>query len=395
MSTQTVSRDTWYHVSGSYDAEQKRLRVSVNGFLTLGASAASSKAPQDGSTALNIGRKGTMNHYFRGKIDLVRISRSVKYQDPVFEPSTDYSYDLEDTVAFWSFDDAIQGMGATDTAPPSIVPPAGNNPATRTGSPLPRWTTGVTVLSGSSTSSPDTIGVFDPTTSTFFLRNDNSSGPADYAFAFGLAGSGAVPIAGDWDGDGIDTIGLYAPTTSEFFLRDANSSGLADLTFVFGATGQSYVPIAGDWDGDGDDSIGLYHPATGTFLLKHSNEAGAADLAFGFGPGGSDWTPVKGDWDGDGDDTIGIFSNAAGQFWFLRNDNTAGFANLSFGYGPPQSKPIAGDWNSDGTDTVGTYLPSSGTFFLRNENSPGNAHHAFGFGPSGLKAIAGDWDGGL
>lgn len=42
---------------------------------------------------------------------------------------------------------------------------------------------------------------------------------------------------------------LYAPTTSTFFLKNSNTSGFADTVFVFGSANQSpaSVPLAGHW----------------------------------------------------------------------------------------------------------------------------------------------------
>ncbi len=62
-----------------------------------------------------------------------------------------------------------------------------------------------------------------------------------------------MPLAGDWDGDGdgVATIGLYDPASSFFYLRNENSSGSAELSFMYGAAGIHYVPLAGDWDGHG------------------------------------------------------------------------------------------------------------------------------------------------
>jgi hypothetical protein len=46
----------------------------------------------------------------------------------------------------------------------------------------------------------DTIGLFDPATSRFYLRNSNTTGVADIAVSFGPGGSGWPPLTGDWDG---------------------------------------------------------------------------------------------------------------------------------------------------------------------------------------------------
>jgi hypothetical protein len=56
-----------------------------------------------------------------------------------------------------------------------------------------------------------TVGLYDPGNAAFFLRNSNTGGVADITFTFGPAGSGFMPIVGDWNGDGVDTIGLYDP----------------------------------------------------------------------------------------------------------------------------------------------------------------------------------------
>jgi hypothetical protein len=142
----------------------------------------------------------------------------------------------------------------------------------------------------------DTVGVFVPTTSDFFLRNANASGLADIVFGYGPDGAGWVPIAGDWDGDGLETIELYSAASGSFFLKNAHSPGPADQAFSFGPRGTMWEPIAGDWNGDGTVTIGLYDPASAAFFLKNSNNPGPGDLTFRYGPAGS--TPIVGDWDG-------------------------------------------------------------------------------------------------
>ncbi len=143
---------------------------------------------------------------------------------------------------------------------------------------------------------PDTIGLYNPTTGTFYLRDTNSAGVADYTFRYGPAGAGWEPVTDDWDGDGVDTIGLFNPTTGTFYLRDTNSAGIADNTFGYGPAGAGWTPLTGDWDGDGIDTIGLFNPATGTFYLRDTNTGGVADNTFGYGPAGAGWAPVAGDW---------------------------------------------------------------------------------------------------
>jgi hypothetical protein len=115
-----------------------------------------------------------------------------------------------------------------------------------------------------------TVGAYVPSSSAFFLRNNNSPGPADLAFRYGPAGAGWVPLAGDWDGDGTDTPGLYAPASSSFFLTNTSAPGPADLVYSFGPAGTGWTPLAGDWDGDGRDTVGLYVPATAISCVRNT-----------------------------------------------------------------------------------------------------------------------------
>ena len=213
-----------------------------------------------------------------------------------------------------------------------------------------------------------TIGLYNPTASTFMLRNSNNSGNADLTFGFGSAGGGWLPITGDWDGNGTTTIGLYDPKASTFYLRNSNSAGYADMTFGFGSASGSWKPVAGDWDGNGTTTIGLYNPTTSTFYLRNSNSAGYADMTFGYGAAG--WTPVVGDWDGNGTTTIGLYDYTTSTF-YLRNSNNSGNADMTFGYGSPRAKwmPIAGAWSGGSTDKVGLYDGTTSTFYLKGSNT--------------------------
>jgi hypothetical protein len=258
------------------------------------------------------------------------------------------------------------------------------------------WGTWIGQVQFSGTVTGGTAGLYNPAGAGFFLRNSNSSGVADIAFAYGPAGAGWLPLVGDWNGDGVDTVGLYNPAGGSFFLRNSNSSGVADIAFAYGPAGAGWLPLVGDWNGDGVDTVGLYNPTSGGFFLRNSNSTGVADITFAYGPGGAGWKPLVGDWNGDGTPTVGLYNPTSGGF-FLRNNNSTGVADIAFSYGPSGAGwlPLVGDWNSDGTATVGLYNPASGGFFLRNSNSTGVADITFAYGPAGAgwKPLVGDWNG--
>jgi lysophospholipase L1-like esterase len=48
---------------------------------------------------------------------------------------------------------------------------------------------------------------------------------------------------GDWNGDGIDTVGLFNPLTNRFYLRNSNSGDKADIGFSYGPAGAGWLPV--------------------------------------------------------------------------------------------------------------------------------------------------------
>ncbi|MBM4094352.1 MAG: hypothetical protein FJ276_33835, partial [Planctomycetes bacterium] len=81
-------------------------------------------------------------------------------------------------------------------------------------------------------------------------------GDAEDAIMFGLPG--AVPISGDFDGDGRSELGLYY--AGQWFL-DLNGNGRWDEDDLWASLGtEDDLPVVGDWDGDGKDDIGIFGP---------------------------------------------------------------------------------------------------------------------------------------
>jgi hypothetical protein len=234
------------------------------------------------------------------------------------------------------------------------------------------------------------IGLYDPTTSTFYLRNTNclqgpdDKGYADTVFNFGPANAGDEPVVGNWDGIGGDGIGLFDPKSSTFYLRNSiglqgpNDQGYADTVFNFGPANGAMLPLAGDWDGSGRDGIGLYNRFTSTFYLREAttlqgpSDKGYADTTLNYGASWMGLLPVAGDWNGDGRDGIGVYDQATATF-LLRNalerqgPSDKGYADLTFSYGTPYAMvwPVAGDWtassvvpsqSSDAGGTTGTHV---------------------------------------
>ncbi len=197
------------------------------------------------------------------------------------------------------------------------------------------------------------IGVFD--NGTWYLdQNGNSmwdGTPTDGMFTFGAGVTGAIPVTGDWSGSGKTRIGIYSNGT---WYLDLNGNGAWDGTptdgmFTFGAGVPGAIPVTGDWTGNGKTRIGIY--ADGTWYLD-LNGNGAwdgtpTDGLFTFGAGLVGAVPVTGDWMGTGTTNIGVFLNGD---WYLDLTGNGAWDGLpadgffSFGTGLAGVTPIAGKW---------------------------------------------------
>ena len=75
--------------------------------------------------------------------------------------------------------------------------------------------------------------------------------PTDGLFYFGGGVAGAVPVTGDWNGDGKTKIGIFVPATGSWYL-DYNGNGAWDGTptdnlFSFGGGLAGALPVTGKW----------------------------------------------------------------------------------------------------------------------------------------------------
>lgn len=232
-----------------------------------------------------------------------------------------------------------------------------------------------------------TAGVYNSATGEFRLRLGHEENANELKAS--ITGATGLPVAGDWNGDGVQTVGLFNANAATFYLRDSNTNGPPTQTIAWGS--KTAKTVAGDWEHKHKDLVGVYEPATGTFRLRASN--GTA-IVFTFTGAASTWLPIAGDWNCDGTDTVGLYDPATSTFR-LRNSNSSGGADLTFVFGTPGVGllPVAGDWDGDGCDSIGVYNPATATFSLRNQNSSGASDHTFTFGPAGALPLAGDWDG--
>ena len=141
-----------------------------------------------------------------------------------------------------------------------------------------------------------------------------------------------VPVAGDFDGDGVDTVMMFDPATWRLVRTEGGPlEGSAD------PQPDPWVPVAGDWDGRGIDTVRVFDLRDASL---HRLEEGPIRFDR-YEPSLNPWRPLAGDFAGRGLDTVALW----------RDDERTGAS--------PDWAQVAGDWDGDGIDTFGAvHIPS-------------------------------------
>ncbi|MBT0653147.1 multicopper oxidase domain-containing protein [Geomobilimonas luticola] len=197
------------------------------------------------------------------------------------------------------------------------------------------------------------LGLFNNGTWTLDTTGSGVQGAGNTTYTFGIGIPGAVPVTGDWTGNGKGTTKIGVFTNGTWYL-DLNGNGAWDGTptdaiYNFGTGLAGAIPVTGDWTGNGTTKIGVF--VNGTWYLD-LNGNGAwdgtpTDAMYVFGAGVAGALPATGDWTGTGSTRVGIYANGT---WYLDLngngawDGTPTDATHIFGAGMTGAVPVIGKW---------------------------------------------------
>ena len=261
---------------------------------------------------------------------------------------------------------------------------------------------------------------------TFTETNDDEIIKTSQTLRFGMLGG--IPLAGDFDGDGIDEVAVFK---DGYWMIDINRNGTWDETDLLAKLGdEEDRPVVGDWDGDGKDDIGIYGPiwerdreaiardpglpnpdnrissnpknvpptetdaTNGARIMKLTSygkqRADVVDHVFGIGE--REEIPVTGDWNGNGIRSIGTFQDGT---WNLdvNGDGRFDHQDETVEFGQAGDIPIVGDFNGDGVEEIAVYRSGTWMIDVDGNRELDATDKTFQMGGANDKPVVGDWDG--
>ncbi|QDU89881.1 Serine-aspartate repeat-containing protein D precursor [Pirellulimonas nuda] len=241
----------------------------------------------------------------------------------------------------------------------------------------------------------------------------------------------AIPIAGDWDGDGRVEIGVFIDGQWLLDLDGDGRWGRGDLWAKLGT--RDDLPVTGDWDGDGKTDIGIFGPAwpldpwaierepglpdaenhptrlagkmknvppsiedatSGGRIMRRTitgqYRADLIDHVFHYGAPGD--AAVAGDWNGDGIRSVGVFRDGVWEL-DVNGDGRFDERDATVAFGATGDIPVVGDWDGDGIDDLGVFRGGHWLVDSNGDRVLDATDQAFDLGAPGDRPIAGDWDG--
>jgi len=209
-----------------------------------------------------------------------------------------------------------------------------------------------------------------------------------------------IIINGDFDGDGIADFAVRNPKNSSWLVKNSSGSNYASALgdgiqrFRFGLQ-ESDIPVASDYDGDGITDIAIRRPSNATWYVRRSSDSKIVRIRFGLQ---SSDIPVPADYDGDGKADIAV-RRVSNSTWYILNssgsnylsDSNDGIQRRVFG---KQVSDIAvpADYDGDGIADIAIRRPSNRTWYIKCSSDDKTSALRFGLRPTDVPVVS-DYDG--
>lgn len=193
----------------------------------------------------------------------------------------------------------------------------------------------------------DDVGVFGPNNSPVREKNQATAGLPD---ADNKQASETKVAAND-NATAADKPALPKRVLQKTAAGD-QQSGEVDYVLIF--DGRQGVPLAGDFNGDGVDTLAVFDNGRWFIDVDGDGRLSDADFTAEFGKAGD--LPFVADFDGDGIDQIGVFRDGV---WFVDSNNNRQLddEDLTFKLGAAGDRPAPADLFGTGKDVAATYRP--------------------------------------
>jgi hypothetical protein len=198
----------------------------------------------------------------------------------------------------------------------------------------------------------DVFSVYHPKTGVWYVR-DPVAGTEDQ---FNWGWSETVPVASDYDNDGVTDPAVFYPMGGVWYILNGATGVPQEQSWGWAQA----LPVPGDYNGDGQADLAVYDPATGDWYVRTLD---GAVLAWAENWGWPQAVPVPGDYNDDGKTDLAVYDPATGD-WYVRTlDGTVLAWAENWGFAG--TIPVPGDFNGDGQADLAVYHAAAGNWYIR------------------------------
>ncbi|MEO6392985.1 MAG: VCBS repeat-containing protein [Pyrinomonadaceae bacterium] len=165
-----------------------------------------------------------------------------------------------------------------------------------------------------------------------------------------------VPVAADYDGDGVMDIAMVRPDGDGSMCWEVRLSRGGTTSILWGLV--TDVPVKGDYDGDGHSDLAVFRPGTGQWLAFSSLTGTLIELQMTVQ---SSDLAVPGDYDGDQITDPAVFRLAETTFYYVGSSDQSLHVQ---GWEPmtraDEPSLVPADYDGDGTTDFAVFTPHDG-----------------------------------